>query len=322
MPAASSSSGPRAILADKLPPMLLEMLGPETEVFPIDAPSSKQLQAAQAIVTYAHPVVDGPLMDRIPRLKVISNHGVGVDHIDVAAAAARRIPVGNTPGCLDAATADMTMALLLAVARNVVVGDAFARGPEFVHYDPSILIGQEVSGSTLGIVGMGRIGREVARRARGFDMRVLYHNRRRRPDVEEELGVEFADFEQLLTASDFVALNCPLTDETTGLIGAAELDRMKPTGILINMARGPVVETDALFEALSEKRIAAAAVDVTDPEPLPRDHPLLKLSNLIVTPHLGSASNRTRERMLRMTVDNLNAGLRGDPLPTPVATSG
>jgi glyoxylate reductase len=303
-------------MGDGLPQPLLDLLGPEIEVLPWDTgANSPALARAAALITYGHPLVDGPLMDRMPRLKVISNHGVGVDHIDVAAAEARSIPVGNTPGCLDASTADMTLALLLAIARNVVIGDHYARSPEFTHYDPSILIGQEVTGSTLGIVGCGRIGKQVAKRARAFDMPIVYHNRRRDPEVEQEFGAVYASLDDLLAQSDFVTLNCPLTPETTGLISAPQFARMKPTGILINMARGPVVDTAALYEALSQRRIAAAAVDVTDPEPLPRNHPLLKLQNLIITPHLGSASNRTRQRMMEMTVENLQAGLRGTELP-------
>ncbi len=307
---------PTCIMGDGLPGPLLEMLGPDFEVLPWDdSPNSPALPRAEAIIAYGHPTVDGPLMDRAPQLKVISNHGVGVDHIDVAAANTRNIPVGNTPGCLDASTADLTMALILSVARNVLVGDRYARSPEFLHYDPAILIGQEVTGSTLGIVGMGRIGKQVARRAAGFEMQILYHNRNRDVEAETELDVQYRSFNELLAESDFVALNCPLTPETTGLIGAAQFELMKPSAILINMARGPVVETDALYDALSTGQIAAAGIDVTEPEPLPRGHRLLDLENLIITPHLGSASNRTRERMARMTVDNLIAGLRGEDLP-------
>jgi glyoxylate reductase len=294
----------------------LDLLGPDIEVLPWDTgPNSQALARAVAIITYGHPLVDGPLMDRMPHLKVISNHGVGVDHIDLAAAATRGIPVGNTPGCLDAATADMTIALMLAVARNVIVGDHYARSPEFTHYDPSILIGQEVTGSTLGIVGCGRIGKQVAQRAHAFDMRILYHNRRPDPEVERTWGGIYAGLDELLAESDFVTLNCPLTPETTGLISMPQFQKMKRSGILINMARGPVVNTAALYHALTEGEIAAAAVDVTDPEPLPRDHPLLKLRNLVITPHLGSASNRTRQRMMEMTVENLRAGLHGTELP-------
>jgi len=304
------------IMGDGLPPVLLDLLGPSIDVLPWDtSPTSQSLACAVGIITYGHPIVDGPLLDRMPHVKIVSNHGVGVDHIDVAAAEARRIPVGNTPGCLDASTADMTMALMLAAARNVVIGDRFARGPEFTHYDPAILIGQEVTGSTLGIIGMGRIGKQVARRARAFDMRVLYYNRHRDPAAEADLGVAFATFDDLLAQSDFISLNCPLTPETTGLISGPQFARMKRGAILINIARGPVVDGEALYEALASRRIAAAAIDVTAPEPLPRDHKLLSLDNLVITPHLGSASNRTRQRMMEMTVENLMAGLEGRDLP-------
>jgi glyoxylate reductase len=308
--------GKQAILGDNLPPPLIDMLGEDFQVVEWnDEPGNAALAGCVGIIAYSHPAVDGPLMDRMPRLQVISNHGVGVDHVDVAAAESRGIPVGNTPGCLDAAMADMTMALLLGIARNVVVGDRYARSPGFTQYDPSILIGHEVTGSTLGIVGMGRVGTEVARRARGFGMEILYHNRARRADVEQELGVRYAGFEELLSQSDFVSLNCPLTPETTGMISGPQLKQMKRSAILINMSRGPVVDTAALCEALQAGSIAAAALDVTDPEPLPRNHPLLKLDNVIIVPHLGSASNRTRRRMMEMTIENLTAGLQGRELP-------
>ena len=304
------------IMGDGLPPALREMLGPEFEILEWDeSAQSTALARAVGIITYGHPHVGGELMDRVPNLKVVSNHGVGVDHIDVGAAKARKIPVGNTPGCLDGSTADMTMALMLATARNVVVGDHFARSPEFTHYDPSQLIGYEVSGSTLGIVGLGRIGRQVAKRALAFDMKVLYHNRKRDEQAERELGVTYVSLDDLLRQSDFVSLNCPLTLETTNLIGKREFGLMKPTGILLNIARGPVVDHDALFAALNSRRIAGAGLDVTAPEPLPRNHPLLGLTNVVITPHLGSASNRTRNRMMQMTVENLRAGLEGKPLP-------
>jgi len=304
------------VMADGLPASLMEMLGPEIEILEWDdSPSSPALARAVAFITYGHPRVDGALMDRAPHLKVVSNHGVGVDHIDCDAARTRGILVGNTPGCLDAATADMTMALLLAAARNVVSGDRFARSPAFTHYDPSFMIGYEVSGSTLGIIGLGRIGKQVARRARAFDMKILYHNRNRDEAAERELGVTHVPLDQLLAESDFVTLNCPLTPQTTNLIGRRELALMKPTAILVNVARGGVVDHDALLAALKTRRIAAAALDVTSPEPLPRNHPLLELENLVIAPHLGSAANRTRRRMEEMTVLNLKAALAGEPLP-------
>lgn len=310
------------VMGDGLPEPMLEMLGDAYEVFDWDtSENSAALETCVAVITYGHVAVDGPLMDRMPNLKVISNHGVGVDHIDVAAATERGLPVGNTPGCLDASTADMTIALLMASARNIVIGDHFARSREFTHYDPAILIGREVTGATLGIVGMGRIGKEVAKRARAFDMKLLYHNRNRDEAAEAELGVEYRSLDDLLGECDFVSLNCPLTEETTGMIGRAQLELMQPTATIINMARGPVIVTDDLYEILKAGRIRSAALDVTDPEPLPRDHPLLTLENLVIAPHLGSASHRTRQRMMEMTVENLAAGLAGTELPYRVLSN-
>ena len=304
------------IMADGLPEMFHSALGDRFEILDWDtSEGSESLGRSVAILCYAHPSTDGELMDRMPNLAVISNHGVGVDHIDLVAAADRGIPVGNTPGCLDAATADMTMALVMAVGRNLRIGDRYARSPDFVHYDPSILIGQEITGSTLGIIGMGRIGKEVARRAASFEMTVLYNNRNRDLEAEADLGVRYTPRDELLASSDFVTLNCPLTDETTGLIGAPEFETMKQSAFLVNMARGPVVKTDALYTALTTGQIRGAALDVTDPEPLPRDHPLLAVDNVIILPHLGSASNRTRERMMNMSIENLEAGLSGTDLP-------
>lgn len=307
------------VMADKLPSLFLELLGDNFEVLPWETSAdSESLRRAKAFITYAHPRVDGTLLDLAPNLKIVSNHGVGVDHIDLAAAAERNIPIGNTPGCLDGATADMTFALILATARNIVIGDRYARSPEFTVYDPSLLIGKEVNGSTLGIVGLGRIGKQVARRATAFDMRVLYHNRRRDPVAEAEFSAEYRTLDDLLMESDFVALNCPLTAETTNLISTAQFAKMKSSAMLINMSRGAVVDTDALYAALRTGRIAGAGIDVTQPEPLPRDHPLLALDNLVIMPHLGSASDRTRQRMIEMTIENLRAGVSGKPLPNRV----
>ena len=276
----------------------------------------------EAVYTYGHPTVDAGLLDRLSGVRVISNFGVGVDHIDLAAAAARGIVVGNTPGVLDGATADLAFALILAAGRRLVEGDRYARGPDFLHYDPSHLLGREIHDATLGIIGMGRIGEQVARRARAFDMTVLYHNRRPRPTAEQALGVRHVSRDELLAASDYVVLTVPLTPETRHLIGRPELARMKPTAILVNVARGPVVNTAALTDALAARVIYAAALDVTDPEPLPRDHPLLRLENVIITPHLGSATEQTRQRMAEMSVENLFAGLGGRPLPYAVGLPG
>ena len=295
-----------------------DMLAGRVELMPWESTQTAEASSITAIYTYGHPRVDAPMLDRLPGLRVISNFGVGVDHIDVASASARGIAVGNTPGILDGATADLAFALLLAAGRRIVEGDRYARGPNFLHYDPSYILGREVHGSTLGILGMGRIGEQVARRARAFDMRILYHNRQRRPAVEEALGARYVARDELLVSSDYVMLTLPLTSETQRLIGRAELARMKPTAILINAARGAVVDTEALTEALAARTIHAAALDVTEPEPLPRDHPLLRLDNVIITPHLGSATEQTRQRMAEVSIDNLLAGLSGRLLPCPV----
>lgn len=292
----------------------------EITVWPTDEEAlAALLPTIKGVFTYGHPRVDGALMDAMPHLSIISNFGVGVDHIDLDAARQRGIPVGNTPHVLDGATADMTFALLLAAARNLVTGDSYARSPAFTHYDPSILLGTEVHHATLGIVGMGSIGRQVARRARGFDMTVLYHNRKPDPQAEAELGATYVTLPDLLGRADFVTLNVPLTQETRGMIGRDQLALMKPSAILINAARGGVVDHAALVEALDEGRIAGAALDVTEPEPLPRNHPLLGMQNVIIAPHLGSATRQTRQAMAQLAVDNLRAGLLGKPLPSRVA---
>jgi glyoxylate reductase len=275
----------------------------------------KELEKVQGVYVYAHIRVDGPLMDTMPRLKVVSNFGVGVDHIDLKAASERKIVVGNTPGVLDGATADMTFALLLAGARNITQGDRYARSSDFTSYDPSFMLGQEVHGSVLGIVGLGNIGYQVAKRAIAFDMKVVYHNRRKNDRAESELGVEYLSLDDLLKRADFVSLNMPLTKESTRLISSRELNLMKPSAVLVNAARGGVVDHEALLEHLISGKLHAAAIDVTEPEPLPRNHPLLKLDNLIIAPHLGSATRQTRVSMVKRSVKNLLAGLSGDPLP-------
>jgi len=304
------------VLADvPLAPAIDEMLRGQVELLPWQSTGTAGADRVAAIYTYGHPLVDARLLDRLPAVRVISNFGVGVDHIDVAAAAARGIAVGNTPGILDGATADLGFALLLAAGRRLVEGDRYARGPKFLRYDPSYLLGREIHGSTLGIIGMGRIGEQVARRARAFNMTVLYHNRQRRPAAEETFGARHVSQDELFATSDYVMLTVPLTPQTQRLIGRAELARMKPTAILINIARGAVIDTEALTEALAARRIYAAALDVTDPEPLPRDHPLLRLDNVLITPHLGSATEQTRQRMAEVSVENLLAGLAGRPLP-------
>ena len=314
------ANSPARVVADgPLAPDIVELAGDRVEWLPWTVALEGSAQPVDAVYTYGHPRLDGAMLDRLPGLRVISNYGVGVDHIVLAEAAARGIPVGNTPGILDGATADMGFALLLAAARRLVEGDRYARSPAFTAYDPGYMLGREVHHSTLGIIGLGRIGQQIARRAKAFDMTVLYCNRRRQPDAEAELGVVHVPFAELLSRSDYVMLCCPLTSETTRLIDASALARMKPTATLINLARGAVVDTEALTAALERRQIASAALDVTDPEPLPRGHRLLELPNVVIAPHLGSATVETRRRMAEVSIENLLAGLAGRPLPYRVA---
>ncbi len=246
---------------------------------------------------------------------MISNYAVGYDNIDVAAATARGILVCNTPGVLTETTADLAWALLMAAARRVVAADGYLRAGKWRSWSPQLMLGQDVHGATLGIVGFGRIGQAVARRAQGFGMRILYHDLERKAQAEEAVGAEFAGLRDLLRASDFVSVHTPLTEETHHLIGSEELALMKPTAVLINTARGPVVDGGAVAEALRERRIFAAALDVFEREPPAPDDPLLKLDNAVVVPHIASASVATRTRMAMMAAENLLAGLRGERPP-------
>lgn len=263
--------------------------------------------------------IDKNLIELGTSLKVISQMAVGYDNIDVAAATARSIPIGNTPGVLTDATADLTWALLMSAARKIVEAERFVREGRWQTWEPMLLLGADVAGATLGIVGFGRIGQAVARRAKGFDMRVLYWNRHRcEVALERELGVEYVSFEQLLEESDFVSIHAALSQETYYLFDRPQLDRMKPSAILINTARGAIVNPEALYDALKTGKIAGAALDVTEPEPILPDSPLLSLSNLIIVPHIGSASIKTRSQMALMAAQNLMAGLQGERLPNCV----
>ena len=262
--------------------------------------------------------IDDELLDAAPNLKVVSQMAVGFDNIDVAACTRRGIPVGNTPGVLTETTADFTWALLMAAARRIVEGVEYVRAGRWVTWGPMLLMGPDLYGATLGIVGMGRIGQAVARRARGFGMRILYTDAQPIPGVAEEFGAIYVDMEQLLAESDFVTLHVNLTPQTHHMIDAAALRRMKPSAILVNAARGGVVDHDALVEALRAGEIAYAALDVTEPEPLPADHPLVHLPNCIVVPHIASASTATRTKMATMAAENLLAGVRGQALPNCV----
>jgi glyoxylate reductase len=284
----------------------------EIEVWPEALPPPRDellacVREVQGLLALLTDRVDAELMDAAPNLRAISNYAVGVDNIDVDAATARGIPVGNTPGVLTDTTADLAVALMLGIGRRLVDGDAYVRRGEWRTWEPDQLLGRDLHGATVGIVGFGRIGQAVARRLEGFECTILHTSR--------SGGV---GFEELLERSDFVSMHTPLTPETRGLIDADALRRMKPTAYLVNTARGPVVDTEALAAGLHAGEIAGAALDVTDPEPMPADHPLLDAPNLLVLPHLGSATHATRERMADMAVDNLLAGLRGEEMPHQV----
>ncbi|MEX2195086.1 MAG: D-glycerate dehydrogenase [Thermoleophilaceae bacterium] len=301
----------RCFVTRRLPGDALERLAAAHDVDVWDGempPAPKELlkgaRDAEGLLCLLTDSVDAELIAACPRLRVISNYAVGTDNVDLAAAAARGIPVGNTPDVLTEATADLAFALMLAAARRVVEADAWVRGGRWRTWDPGLLLGADVHGAVFGIVGMGRIGGAVARRAAGFAMEVL--------DLRGLHGLE---------RCDFVSLHAPLTEETQGLIGEPELRRMKDTAILVNTARGPLVDPLALEGALREGWIAAAALDVTDPEPLPANHPLLSAPNLVIAPHIGSASHGARARMAELAVDNLLAGLAGRPLPHEVAVT-
>lgn len=264
--------------------------------------------------------VDDELLDAAgPQVRVISNYAVGYDNVDVAACTRRGIPVGNTPGVLTETTADLAWALLMAAGRRVAEGDRYVRAGRWRTWGPQLLLGGDVHGATLGIVGFGRIGQAVARRATGFGMTVLYWSRSRaEPALERELGATWVDLDELLARSDFVTLHVSLNDETRHLIDAAAMARMKASAVLVNTARGPVVDQAALAGALGDGTIAAAALDVTDPEPMAPNDPLLQLDNCLVVPHIASASYATRGKMAEMAAANLLAGLRGERLPNPV----
>lgn len=312
---------PKIFITRPIPEDVLVQIQSECEVdmwhtSAILPPIADKIPPLDGLMTYGHEPVTAEMFDTSPNLKVVSVVGVGYDHVDEDAARERGIALGHTPGVLSDTTADMTWALLLASARNIVPAHNHVQiQKKWNYYDPNILWGYDVHHATIGIVGMGRIGYAVAKRAKAFDMKVLYYKRERRRDWEEELGVVYTELDHLLTVSDFVTLHVPLTDETTHMIGKSEFELMKPTAILVNIARGPVVDHTALYEALTEGQIAGAALDVTEPEPINTDHPLLDLDNLLIAPHLGSATIQTRMKMATMAMENLFAGLNGERLP-------
>lgn len=280
----------------------------------------RAIDGCAGVLTLLTDRVDDEFLDRAgAQLKVVSNFAVGFDNVDVPACTARGIAVGNTPGVLTETTADLAFALLMAAARRVAEGDRYVRAGRWKTWGPMLLLGPDVHGSTIGIVGFGRIGQAMARRAHGFGMQVLYHDLTRAdPAIEAELNATFMPLEKLLPACDFVSLHVNLSDQTRGLMNAERLGWMRPSAILVNTSRGPVVDHAALYEALRDGVIAGAGLDVTDPEPIPADDPLLSLENCLVVPHIASASRPTRAKMAEMAAANLLAGVRGERIPTPV----
>jgi glyoxylate reductase len=295
------------IWPDELPPPRDELL--------------RRVAGCDGILTLLTDRVDDELLDAAGAgLKVVANYAVGFDNIDVPACARRGVAVGNTPGVLTETTADLAWALLMAAARRLPEGDRYVRAGQWKTWGPLLLLGPDVHGATIGIVGFGRIGQAVARRARGFGMEILYHDVSQLPDdVTAPLGATFVTLDELLARSDFVSLHVNLTAETRHLINATTLASMKPTAVLVNTSRGPVVDQRALADALRGGVIWAAGLDVTDPEPIPMDDPLVGLDNCLIVPHIASATRATRGKMAAMAAANLLAGVRGDPLPTPVA---
>lgn len=316
---------PRVFVGFPIPQAGLEKLRAHCDVVVWDkeeAASREELLAAlrdcEGFLSMAPYRVDDALLDAAPRLKVVSNHAVGVDNIDVEACRRRGVLVGNTPDVLTDTVADVTWALLLAAAWRAVEADALVRSGAWGGLKPTDYWGADVTGATLGIVGFGRIGQAVARRARGFDMTILYQSREAKPGAESETGARRVELEELLRQSDFVSLHCALAQETRGLIGAAQLKLMKPSAILINTARGAIIDQPALVEALKNNVIRGAGLDVFAVEPVPPHDPILELANVVLTPHIGSATEKTRTQMALIAAANLLAGLRGEPLPHAV----
>ncbi len=290
------------------------------EVWPGDVPPARQellarVADADGLLCLLTDKIDSELISYAPRLKVISQMAVGYDNIDVPACKARGLALGNTPGVLTETTADLAFALLMAAARRIAEAERFTRSGEWQTWSPMLLTGPDVHHATLGIIGMGRIGYEMARRAHGFAMTILYAGNHSNPEADSAFQARYVPMEEVLAKSDFVSIHTPLNESTRHLISTRELRQMKPTAILVNTSRGPVVDQRALAEALKNGVIAGAGLDVFETEPLPLSDPLLTLKNVVLLPHIGSASIATRTRMAVIAARNLIAGLRGEPLP-------
>ncbi len=295
----------------------------DVDLWPNELPPSRDeliqhVRGVDGLLCLLTDKIDGEVMDEAgPQLKVISNHAVGLDNIDVNAATRRKIPVGNTPGVLTDATADFAFALMMAVARRIPEAERYVQAGKWKTWGPMLLLGVDLKGATLGLVGFGRIGKAVARRATGFDMRVIYYDPNEK-DPDPDIAATYVDFETLLAESDFISLHTPLTPDTRHLIDSEAFSKMRPSAVLVNTSRGPVVDPEALYEALKEKRIFGAGLDVTEPEPLRMDSPLLTLDNIVIVPHVASASRTSRDMMAWMAAQNLVAGLKGERLPNCV----
>ncbi len=314
---------PKVFVSRQIPAIGLDRIRQEcdAEVWPEPLPPSYELlkqkvAGCDGLVALLTDRIDAGLLDAAPRLKVVSNFAVGFNNVDVAAATARGVAVGNTPGVLTDATADMAFCLLIAASRRLVDGHLYGQAGHWKTWEPLGHLGQDLVGRTLGVVGMGRIGYALGRRCRfGWDMKVLYHDVRASEPAEKDLGARQVDLDTLLRESDFVSVHTDLNPSTRGLFNRATFRKMKPTAVFVNTARGPIVVEADLVEALQTGTIFAAGLDVTDPEPPAGDSPLLRTPNLIVAPHVASATVGTRNAMARICADNLLAGLKGQPLP-------
>jgi len=319
------SAKPKIFLTRLLPPNTMEFLQAESDLTfnPDDRVLSRdELIAGMAgqdgLICTLTDGIDGELLDTNPKLKVVANFAVGYNNIDVDAASARKIPISNTPGVLTDSTADMAWALIFAIGRRVVEGDQLVRSRQWKGWGPLQLLGQDITGATLGLIGLGRIGKAMVKRAHGFDMTVIYWNRTRlSPEEETQLGITYASRENVLAQADFVSLHVALNAETTHLIGAAELAAMKPTAYLINTTRGPVVDEKALVTALKAGTIGGAGLDVYEKEPI-LESELYDLPNAVIPPHLGSATIGTRTKMGNMAAENCLAACRGERPPNLV----
>ena len=319
-------SRPRVYVTRRLPQPALDIIRPiadftlwdREDVPPAREVLLREVTQVDGLLSLLTDRIDGEVMDAAPRLRVVSNFAVGFDNIDIPAATQRRIVVTNTQEVLTETVADFAFCLMLAAARRLVEGDRYARDGKWKTWEPLLLAGQDMYRATLGLIGLGRIGSAVARRAKGFEMRVMYYDPFRREDLEQSLQIEYRPFTDVLRQADFISVHVPLSEQTRHLIGRDQFSMMKPTAVFVNTSRGPVVDQQALAEALAARRIFAAGIDVFEREPVPTDDPLLAQGNAIVAPHIASASIPTRIRMATLAAENLVAVLQGKRPPNPV----